>query len=54
MAVKASRTPRQAALDRLQMRDYPLSDFLYIVNRIYLGQPAPRLQVRHRAASPTR
>ena len=42
---------RQAALDRLQMRDYPLSDFLYIANRIYLGQPAPRLQVRRRDAS---
>ena len=42
---------RQAALDRLQMRDYPLSDFLYVANRVYLGQPAPRLRVSRCDAS---
>ena len=36
----------QDSLDRLQMRHHPLSDFLYIANRIYLSQPSPRLQVR--------
>ena len=40
------RTPHyQDTLERMQMQQLPLADFLYIANRIYLGQPSRRLQV---------
>jgi hypothetical protein len=36
----------QPTLRRLQMAGNPLSDFLYITNRIWMGTPSARLLVR--------
>ena len=36
----------QRTLQRLRMAGNPLSDFLYITNRVWMGTPSARLQVR--------
>ena len=36
----------QPTLRRLQMAHNPLSDFLYITNRVWMGTPTARLRVR--------
>ena len=41
----------QRTLQRLQMAGNPLSDFLYITNRVWMGNPSARLQVRAQHAA---
>ena len=49
------RTPNhQDTLERMQMQHHPVADFLYIANRIYLGQPSRRLKVLNSCSPGTR